>query len=665
MTVMTTSNTLECDYLVVGAGATGLAFADTLLHEWREGPAPRVLLVDKHAAPGGQWNDSYSFVRLHQPSAMYGVESEPLEPSSTAGGDAGKDEVDDTKASTTSLKTSPTKHRATREEILRYYKRVVDKLSDKFSLQFLGGYEYIFPTSSSARQVDDVDMQGGTCLHTLVRRGHVEPASADPSCASPEGHAQSVRVLRKVVDARYLEPDLPIFVAPKFKFAREHVKLITPNDLATPTSSAGFHTAENEGDSTWDDVVAAGNLNSTTGTTPRATKFVIIGAGKTGMDSVVYLQETLQVRPEDIAWVMPSDMWITARENIGSCMELLATCVDAAKEDATDRSSDYLPEKDTNKKSLNYLEFIQNGFLEFEKQEKVYRMFSNKGMEMDTADSARIAIPTKFKDATLCRRELEILRRVRQVYRGHRVTEISWNTADSAYALHFADASISKLPWTGQNKSNVLFIHCSAGAFNYTKQQNAVVEASSKDNDDDQQGKIFSKDKIKIQDVYGTPGFCFVGSVIAKLETLQSSASSSGETLFTNEMKNAMCRAPTPPAPIARQENKDKSSSDALTASTTSTSTNENKQGPAEQDRLAPSDDSGGVAGMYGGLVQRISNLRDWYNIADLGSWLHGDGRRKPHRLFNLNHLPEETAKKLVERTYEWISAHAVDALAC
>ena len=67
----------ETDYLIVGAGAVGLAFADTLLDE---DPDCHITLVDKHAAPGGHWNDAYSFVTLHQPSATYGVNSMELCP---------------------------------------------------------------------------------------------------------------------------------------------------------------------------------------------------------------------------------------------------------------------------------------------------------------------------------------------------------------------------------------------------------------------------------------------------------------------------------------------------------------------------------------------------------------------------------------------------------
>ncbi len=65
---------LETDYLIVGAGAVGMAFADTLLHE----SDARMILVDRYAKPGGHWNVAYPFVTLHQPSAFYGVSSKEL-----------------------------------------------------------------------------------------------------------------------------------------------------------------------------------------------------------------------------------------------------------------------------------------------------------------------------------------------------------------------------------------------------------------------------------------------------------------------------------------------------------------------------------------------------------------------------------------------------------
>ena len=64
----------DVDYLIVGAGAMGMAFADTILTESNAS----VALLDRRARPGGHWNDAYPHVRLHQPSAFYGVNSRVL-----------------------------------------------------------------------------------------------------------------------------------------------------------------------------------------------------------------------------------------------------------------------------------------------------------------------------------------------------------------------------------------------------------------------------------------------------------------------------------------------------------------------------------------------------------------------------------------------------------
>ena len=65
---------LDTDYLVVGAGASGMAFADSLITS----SDAEVVIVDRRHGPGGHWNDTYPFIRLHQPSAYYGVNSMPL-----------------------------------------------------------------------------------------------------------------------------------------------------------------------------------------------------------------------------------------------------------------------------------------------------------------------------------------------------------------------------------------------------------------------------------------------------------------------------------------------------------------------------------------------------------------------------------------------------------
>jgi len=64
----------KANYVVVGAGASGLAFVDTLISESES----TVIIIDNRHKPGGHWVDAYSFVTLHQPSSFYGVNSKEL-----------------------------------------------------------------------------------------------------------------------------------------------------------------------------------------------------------------------------------------------------------------------------------------------------------------------------------------------------------------------------------------------------------------------------------------------------------------------------------------------------------------------------------------------------------------------------------------------------------
>jgi len=65
---------METDYLVIGAGALGMGFVDTLI----EHSDVEVIMIDRRHGPGGHWLDSYPFVQLHQPSMNYGVNSTAL-----------------------------------------------------------------------------------------------------------------------------------------------------------------------------------------------------------------------------------------------------------------------------------------------------------------------------------------------------------------------------------------------------------------------------------------------------------------------------------------------------------------------------------------------------------------------------------------------------------
>lgn len=59
------------DYLVVGAGVSGMCFIDVILRCTNQ----TILLVDKNDLPGGHWHDPYPYVQLHQNAHTYGIES--------------------------------------------------------------------------------------------------------------------------------------------------------------------------------------------------------------------------------------------------------------------------------------------------------------------------------------------------------------------------------------------------------------------------------------------------------------------------------------------------------------------------------------------------------------------------------------------------------------
>lgn len=70
----TSSERFEADYLVVGAGAMGLAFTDTLVAE----SDATVVVVDRNDQPGGHWTMAYPFVRLHHRGLNAGLDG-PLQ----------------------------------------------------------------------------------------------------------------------------------------------------------------------------------------------------------------------------------------------------------------------------------------------------------------------------------------------------------------------------------------------------------------------------------------------------------------------------------------------------------------------------------------------------------------------------------------------------------
>jgi hypothetical protein len=172
---------VDTDYFVVGAGAAGMAFADALIAD----SDADVVLVDRRYEPGGHWNDAYSFVRLHQPSASYGVNSRVL----------GRDSIDEFGPN------GGLYERATATEICAYFRAVL--------------HEHLLP-SGRVRFLPMCDYLGDWKHRHELR--------------SRTGEVIEVRARRKVVDATYLETLVPATHTPSFT-VDPGVRMISVNDL--------------------------------------------------------------------------------------------------------------------------------------------------------------------------------------------------------------------------------------------------------------------------------------------------------------------------------------------------------------------------------------------------------------------------------------------------
>ncbi|NDU72992.1 NAD(P)/FAD-dependent oxidoreductase [Actinomadura sp. DSM 109109] len=221
---------IDADYLVVGAGATAMAFVDTLLTE----SDATVVMVDRYHQPGGHWTVAYPYVRLHQPSAMYGVNSRPLGDGTvdTAGWNAGLYEL------------------AGASEICGYYDQVMRQT-------FLpSGRVWYFPMA-------EYDGEG---------RFHL----------TASGDEYEVTVHRKVVDTTYQGVTVPAMRRPEFPVA-DGISLVPPNRL--PAIREPYD------------------------------RYVIVGAGKTGIDACLWLLEQ-GVDPARLTWIMPRAPWLIDRRTV-------------------------------------------------------------------------------------------------------------------------------------------------------------------------------------------------------------------------------------------------------------------------------------------------------------------------------------------------------------
>ena len=169
---------IKTDYLVIGTGAVGMTFVDTMLDE----SDANFVMIDRHHLPGGHWNDAYPFVRLHQPSAFYGVGSTDL----------GSNQIDATGSNKGFYEL------ASGAEILAYFEKLMRS-------RFLpSGRVQYFPMCN---------YEGDGVFRSLL-----------------SGERQQVIVNKKTVDGTFFNTTVPSTHRPKFSVAAD-VTCVPPNEL--------------------------------------------------------------------------------------------------------------------------------------------------------------------------------------------------------------------------------------------------------------------------------------------------------------------------------------------------------------------------------------------------------------------------------------------------
>jgi hypothetical protein len=220
---------IDTDYLVIGAGAMGLAFADVILDR----TSASLVIVDRLDRPGGHWNHAYPFVRLHQPSAYYGVNSREL----------GSNRIDEVGRNRGMLEL------ASAHEVLAYFDQLMRQ---------------DFLPSGRVRYFPQSEYLGDGRFRSLASGRTVEVTAG------------------KHVDSTYMKVKVPQIDPPKFHVGTG-VECVPPNALAKLTNA--YH------------------------------KFVVIGGGKTAIDTCLYLLD-LGIDRDVISWIVPRDSWLLDRAKV-------------------------------------------------------------------------------------------------------------------------------------------------------------------------------------------------------------------------------------------------------------------------------------------------------------------------------------------------------------
>lgn len=318
--------TIEADYLIIGAGAMGMAFADSIVAE----TDASIVIVDRYHQPGGHWTTAYPYVRLHQPSAFYGVNSRKL----------GSDSIDRVGWNKGLYEL------ATAGEVCAYFDQVMQQ-----QLLPTGRVAY-FPMS---------EYLGDNCFRTLNHE------------------VERVKVRRRIVDAAYMQVVVPSMRPPGYS-VDPGVICIAPNDL--PKHRDHYES------------------------------YVIVGAGKTGMDAGLWLLRH-GIGADKLRWIMPRDSWLLDRASLQPGPEFIdAIRISIAKQ--------------------------TEAILEATSVDDLFNRLERSGRLMRFDSTVR---PTMYRCATVTRAELEQLRGIKDIVRLGHVQRIEANAIVLERGTVSADAS--------------------------------------------------------------------------------------------------------------------------------------------------------------------------------------------------------------------------------
>lgn len=330
---------IQADYLVIGAGAVGMAFVDTILTESDK----TVVIVDNRAKPGGHWNDAYPFVTLHQPSLMYGVGSVPLSSGriEQVGLNAGLHEL------------------ATGDRVLAYYGEVMK--------------HYFLPTGR-VTYLPVSEYLGEGRVRRMSDGAEIQVDAA------------------KEVDGTYFGTNVPLTHTPNF---------------------------------TWDDGIRVMPPNHLPGVVNEPRDYMILGGGKTAIDSILFLLE-MGVGADRIRWVRPREAWLLNRgltqpgleffeSTFGAQADIMEACAGASDvEDLFDR-----------------LEAC-NWFLRIDRSRR----------------------PTMFHGATVSEAEVEALRDITNIIR-------------AGHVQHIAADKVTLAEGEAQTTPDTVYVDCTACAVTF------------------------------------------------------------------------------------------------------------------------------------------------------------------------------------------------------